>query len=323
MIDPLEMFPPLSQNNTWPYFSVIIPVYNGEDEIHETIDCLLAQDYPSDRVEFLIVDNHSRDRTSEVIEGYACNYPNVVLLREDHIQSSYAARNTGIRQAKFDWLVFTDADCRPAPQWLRGLAEAVTDPEVTLVAGQICALTPQTWLERYAEYTETLAQKHTLAHPFCPYGQTANLAVRRDVFDRVGLFRPYLTTGGDADFCWRALRETDGRIVLAPTAIVYHRHRSTLEELRKQWYRYGVSTRYLHQLHGVAMYSLCGFGAIARRMVRWVVRDVPREMWRSLRGRGSFVALLSTPISLYTSYWRSRGQQEAQLPDEAREIAIR
>jgi len=321
MTDPLRTRSPSPQNSTFPHLSVIIPAYNGEDEIHATIDCLLAQDYPSDRVEFLIVDNHSRDRTPDVIERYARAHPNVVLLREDQIQSSYAARNTGIRQAKYNLLVFTDADCRPEPQWLRGLADAFADPEVSLVAGQICALTPQTGLERYAEYTETLSQKHTLAHPFCPYGQTANLAVRRDVFDRVGLFRPYLTTGGDADFCWRALRETGGRIVLAPTAIVRHRHRSTLEELRKQWYRYGVSNRYLHQLHGVALSPPVRFGAMLRRMVRWLLREVPREILRSLHGRGSFVALLSTPISLYTGYWRSRGQQEARLPDEAREIA--
>lgn len=304
-----------------PCVSVIVPVYNGEDEIHDTIDCLLAQDYPSDRVEFLIVDNHSRDRTSDVIARYARDHNNLFLLREDQIQSSYAARNTGIRHAKSDLLVFTDADCRPEPQWLRGLADAFADPEVSLVAGQIYALTPKSFLERFAEYNETLSQKHTLAHPFCPYGQTANLAVRRDVFDRIGLFRPYLTTGGDADLCWRALRETGGRIELAPTAIVRHRHRSSLKELRKQWYRYGVSHRYLHQLHGVALFPPCGFGFIARKMLRWVFREVPREILRSLRGRGSFVALLSTPISLYTGYWHLRGQQEAQLPEEAREIA--
>lgn len=304
-----------------PQVSVIVPAYNGEHDIHETIDCLLAQDYPSDRVEFLIVDNHSRDRTPEVIAQYAREHDNLFLLREDQIQSSYAARNTGIRHAKYDLLAFTDADCLPEPHWLRDLMATFRDPEIGLVAGQICALTPQTLLERFAEQNEVLSQKYTLAHSFCPYGQTANLAVRRAIFDRVGLFRPYLTTGGDADFCWRALRETETRIELAPTAIVRHRHRSTLEELRKQWYRYGVSNRYLHQLHGIALARSHRMGDTVRPLLRWLLREVPREMVRSLRGRGSWVTFWSTPILVYIGYWRSRGQQEAQLPDKAREIA--
>lgn len=314
-----EWLPPSA--DTLPRVSVIVPAYNGEHDIHETLDCLIAQDYPSDRVEFLIVDNHSRDRTADVIERYARNHDNLFLLREDQIQSSYAARNTGIRHARYDLIAFTDADCLPEPQWLRDLVATFSASEIGLVAGQIEALTPNTLLERFAEHTETLSQKHTLAHAFCPYGQTANLAVRRDIFDRVGLFRPYLTTGGDADFCWRALRETQTRIELAPTAIVRHRHRSTLEELRKQWYRYGVAGRYLHQLHGVTLARSRGMGDMVRLLVRWVLREVPRELLRSLRGRGSWVAFWSTPISLYTGYWRSRGQQESQLPDEAREIA--
>ncbi|TAF52181.1 MAG: glycosyltransferase [Oscillatoriales cyanobacterium] len=304
-----------------PSVSVVIPAYNGEHDIHETIHCLLAQDYPSDRVEFLIVDNHSRDRTPEVIAGYARDHDNLVLLREDQIQSSYAARNTGIRHARYDLIAFTDADCLPEPQWLRHLVVAFRDPEIGLVAGQIEALTPQTLLERFAEHTETLSQKHTLNHSFCPYGQTANLAVRREIFERIGLFRPYLTTGGDADFCWRALRETHTRIELAPTAIVRHRHRSTLTELRKQWYRYGVSNRYLHQLHGVALTRSFDYGVMLRLLLRWLLKEVPRELVRSFQGRGSGVGLWSTPISLYIGYWRSRGQDEAELPEKAREIA--
>ncbi|MGD1900631.1 MAG: glycosyltransferase [Geitlerinemataceae cyanobacterium] len=305
-----------------PCLSVIVPAYNGEDEIHETIECLLAQDYPSDRVEFAIVDNNSRDRTAEVIARTARDRDNLILLREDEIQSSYAARNTGIRSAKYDILVFADADCRPEPQWLREIAKSFTaDPSVSLVAGQIEALAPQSLLERYAERAETLSQNHTLAHPFCPYGQTANLAVRREIFEKVGLFRPYLTTGGDADFCWRAIRDGGGKIVLAERAIVRHRHRESLGELRKQWYRYGVSNRYLHQLHGVELARSRGTGFYIEQAVRWLLKDVPREALRALRGKGSWVSFWSSPISKYCGYWRSRGQAEAKLPDAAREIA--
>jgi len=304
-----------------PAVSVIVPVYNSEAEIAEMIGCLLAQDYPMDRVEFLLVDNHSRDRTAAVIAAIATHHPQLKLLHENAIQSSYAARNTGIRQAQHDFLVFTDADCRPEPQWLRYLVQPFQQPEVGLVAGQIEALAPQTFLERYAERSKILSQKYTLAHPFCPYGQTANLAVRRSILQRVGLFRPYLTTGGDADFCWRVIRETGCQIQLAERAIVRHRHRATWQALAEQWRRYGVSNQYLHELHAIGLKPKRSTRYLLQQLLRWLGKEIPRECWRMLQGRGSWVALWSIPISIYTGYAYEAGQRSATLPPQAREIA--
>src|SRR4028118_1525930 len=97
-----------------PKTSVIVPVYNGEADLPELINCLQAQTYPGDRVEYLLVDNGSSDRTASVIQtaiqetaslGITLRY-----LQENKIQSSYAARNTGIRAVKSEILAFTDAD---------------------------------------------------------------------------------------------------------------------------------------------------------------------------------------------------------------------
>lgn len=299
--------------------SAIVPIYNGAADLPELLDCLSAQTYPRDRVEYLIVDNNSRDNTAELLDA-AQRDSKLPLrpLREAEIQSSYAARNRGIRAARYDLLAFTDADCRPEPTWLERLVQPFHNPEVGLVAGEIEALAPQTLLERYAERQKTLSQTYTLEHPFCPYGQTANLAVRRAALATVGLFRPYLTTGGDADLCWRILRETDWQLKFAQTAIVRHRHRATLDELRKQWQRYGESNRYLHELHGVALQQPA---SPTRSALRWLLKSLPRDLAKWAIGRGSVVDVLSPPIAIYTSQARKAGQDAAKLPEAARDIA--
>ena len=127
------------------------------------------------------------------------------------------------------------------------------DATVGLVAGEITAFPGTTLLEHYAERKRIMSQQDTLAHPFCPYGQTANLGIRLQALAEVGLFRPYLTTGGDADICWRIQQEGNWEIRYASEATVQHRHRQTLKALYSQWYRYGTSNRYLHELHGIKL----------------------------------------------------------------------
>jgi cellulose synthase/poly-beta-1,6-N-acetylglucosamine synthase-like glycosyltransferase len=306
-----------------PYVSVIIPVYNGEADLPELIECLRSQTYPAERVEYLLVDNNSGDRSFEMINAASTTESGKILihpLQENQVQSSYAARNRGIRASQGEILVFTDADCRPEPQWLAELIQPFDHSNIGLVAGEILALPGNNWLERYADSQETLSQKHTLANQFCPYGQTANLAIRRTAFEQVGLFRPHLTTGGDADICWRIQQKTADQLHFAEKAIVKHRHRSTLDELQSQWYRYGKSNRYLHQLHGVPLMKKLNQRDYLRRWGRWILKELPTNSVQVIMGKANVVDLLNTPINLFTISAREKGQKESRLSDSAREI---
>lgn len=307
-----------------PYVSVIVPVYNGEADLPGLISCLLTQTYPPEQVEYLLVDNASRDRTLERLQAAAieAHTQGITLhaLSEVQIQSSYAARNCGIRAAKGEILAFTDADCRPQPDWLQTLMQPFTDTAVGIVAGEVAALPGATLLEQFADRTDTLSQKHTLAHPFCSYGQTANLAIRRAAFQAVGLFRPYLTTGGDADICWRILKQTAWSIHFAAGAIVQHRHRSTWQDLEKQWRRYGQSNRYLHELHGVSLTRDLTARDSWYRWSRWLLKELPIASAKLVTGKADFVDLVSTPIGLACGRARAAGQREAELPESARQI---
>ncbi|OKH40217.1 glycosyltransferase [[Phormidium ambiguum] IAM M-71] len=308
------------QTILFPKVSVVVPIYNGENDLLDLINCLKAQTYPIEQVEYFLVDNASSDRTSTIIQNAAQNFPQIHYLAETKIQSSYAARNAGIRASTGEIIAFTDADCRPQPQWLIQLIIPFQDTNIGIVAGEITGLPGKTLLEKYAEKQDVLSQKYTLKNSFCPYGQTANLAIRKEIFTQTGLFRPYLTTGGDADICWRIQRETQWKIQFAPNAIVQHRHRSTIGEFQSQWRRYGKSNRYLHELYGIDLMRNIPATEYISTLSRWILKEVPITSAKAILGKADFLDLLNTPLTLLIKKARFSGQQSVQLSETAKMI---
>lgn len=304
--------------------SVIVPIYNGAQDIEKLGNCLLAQTITPTTVEFLLVDNNSQDETPLLLQRWASQAREhgfrVKVLVEAEIQSSYAARNCGIRAAKGEILVFTDADCRPEPTWLANMVQPFDNPQVGLVVGEIEALPGDSLLEAYAEHRETLSQKFTIAHSFYPYGQTANLAVRRVALTKAGLFRPYLTTGGDADLCWRVQLSGNWQLQFVVDAVVRHRHRASLKALASQWRRYGRSNRYLHELYGVPLQPPLTLRKVTYLLARWSLKGLPLTLWNVLRGNAPTVQLVCQPLDLFCGRSRDLGQAQAQLPEKARGI---
>lgn len=316
---------PTQSATFFPTVSVVVPIYNGETDLPGLINCLLEQTYPVEQVEYLLVDNGSCDRTPQLLKEAVTQAKTAGItfkyLQETDIQSAYAARNTGIRAAKGEILAFTDADCYPAKTWLENLVQGFQDNTVGLCVGEITALPGNTWLEHYAERKKIMSQEATLAHSFCPYGQTANIAVRACAFEKIGLFRPRLTTGGDADICWRLQRDGGWQLHYAKTAIVQHHHRTTLQELYKQWYRYGRSNRYLHQIHGVKLSRPLMPREMRYSLVRWLLKELPMGLLKMVTGKADAIDLAMTPVSLYCFRARTHGQRESRLPENANEIA--
>lgn len=308
----------------WPTVSVIVPIYNGEEDLTDLLDCLIQQTYPKEKTEYFLVDNNSSDRTSDILATAVkkANRDGLKFyhLSENQIQSSYAARNAGIKASSGEILVFTDMDCRPYPNWVEEMVKPFATSSVGIVAGELIALKGDSILEKYAERVEIMHQKFLLEHPFCPYGQTANLAIRKKILEKVGLFRPYLTTGGDADICWRIQRETDFKLEYAPKAIIQHRHRSNFKSFQSQFRRYGSSNRYLHELHGVELMRECTVKELVYGVGRWMVKDVPKKTVKLLLGQADWIDLMRTPIDLIGFRARSIGQQEAKLPEKAKQI---
>jgi GT2 family glycosyltransferase len=221
--------------------SVVVAARDAAGELDRCLASLLDIDFPVGRYELLVVDSGSKDRTAEVIKRCPVRY-----LHEPSPRVS-AARNAGIRASRGDVVAFTDPDCLVSKQWLSELANAFADPEAGAVAGAIVPFPPRTYAELYAARRRSHSQERAMSHPLRPFAMTPNLAFRREILDRVGLFDTRFRGGGweDADLCWR-FAEHGGRIRYAPRAIVFHRYRATAREFLVQHYRYGYGLSLIH-----------------------------------------------------------------------------
>lgn len=237
--------------------SVVVPVRNRQEAIGACIESLLAQDYA--HREILVVDNGSTDGTREVIQRRP-----VTLLVEREIQTSYAARNLGIRHAKGEIVAFIDSDCVAAPGWLAHLVPAFSEANVGAVVGCIADAPPQSLAEQLT------ARIQPFARPDCGGLKTlltANVAIRREALERLHLFDAHLPTAGDVDLGWRMQLQLGLTIAEAPDAVVWHSHRTTMRDVFAQYRRYGASEILLSTLYRGGAGSLTR-GRHLRQMLR-------------------------------------------------------
>lgn len=103
--------------------SVVVVAYNEEKNIGPCLDSLALLDYPLDRLEIIVVDNGSADRTREIVRGFMARHPHI-RLAVNPVRGIGASRNVGLREARHDFLAFTDADCTAPPDWLSKLERA-------------------------------------------------------------------------------------------------------------------------------------------------------------------------------------------------------
>jgi cellulose synthase/poly-beta-1,6-N-acetylglucosamine synthase-like glycosyltransferase len=262
-----------------PRVSVIVPACNAEHVIGDCLEALLAQDYPSDRMEVIAVDNRSTDGTAAVM----CRYP-VRVLAERRVQSSYAARNTGLAVARGGVVLFTDADCVPQPGWALALVAALDDEDAGGAAGRIEAASGDTLVERFQVEERVLDAAGAFTRPALPFAQTANAAYRRVVFERVGLFDPTLVSGGDLDLSWRMQRAGWG-LAYAPGAVIRHRHRRTFGGLVRMYAKNGHGAALLGERYpSYAAYQslrvpLCRMKEMAGDLLRFAA-GLPGSLWR-------------------------------------------
>lgn len=258
--------------------SVIIPVYNDAVRIETALRAVLAQTYPAEAFEILVVENNSTDGTPEAVRRLQDEYPGrIQLLAEDQIQSSYAARNTGIRHARGEIIAFTDSDCRPAPDWLANGVRALTKENAAFVAGHVQMVFRKN-RPNVVEYFDAclyLDQKDNAE--IGDFGATANLFAWRELFDRHGLFCQDLQSGGDLEF-GRRLTRAGEMVAYASDVIVYHPARFTFGAYLKKEKRVSLGHRRLREL-GV----MDGLGITWRSFVPWArfrqVEGISLTLW--------------------------------------------
>jgi GT2 family glycosyltransferase len=226
-----------------PWASVIVPFFNAQDTISDCFSSLAAQkDTPK---EVLMIDNASTDRSKDIVRARIEkeNDPAFRLMSESKKGPS-AARNTAARNARGSWLLFTDSDCIADPAWAHCFLRQAEQGRLGAIAGSIKPAEAGNVVQKFQslfslqeqEREETFSS-YTIDSGLFP---TANLAVKKEVFDHIGGFDECLHVGEDHDLCAR-IYKAGYRIRTAPDAVVFHVHTRKLKTMITKSYRMGVS----------------------------------------------------------------------------------
>lgn len=227
-----------------PRVSIVIPCRNEEAYIAACLDSILASDYPHDRLEVLVADGRSSDRTREILSIYAADQPSIILI-DNPAGNTPAALNHGIRRATGEIIARMDAHVLYPPDYLRRLVEGLQESGADNVGGVLETVPAD-------DTPQARAIAIGLSHPFgvgnsyfrtgvkerrevdtVPFG-----CYRREIFDRVGLFDEELIRNQDDEFNFRLIRQ-GGRVLLLPGVCCRYFARGSLRQLSRMYYQYG------------------------------------------------------------------------------------
>jgi glucosyl-dolichyl phosphate glucuronosyltransferase len=219
--------------------TVILCTYNRDHCLKKALGCIADSVLPPQvDWEVLIVDNNSNDHTPEVAKEFTDRNPDRFRYVVEPQQGKSYALNTGIRESRGEVLVFVDDDVTVEPTWLANLTKALENSEWAGVGGRTLladSLSPPLWLALSGPYRMeyVLAPLFDLGDQPCaldnpPYG--ANMAYRKEMFAKYGLFRTDLGPSPDPEVprpnedteFGRRLMAGGERLQYEPRAVIHH-----------------------------------------------------------------------------------------------------
>ena len=249
--------------------SVIVCAHDEEENLKELIPALLSQNYRE--FEVIIVDDRSNDSTFDFLVSETAKDHRLRMVHVNrtppHANSKKYALTLGIKAARFEWLLFTDADCRPAGNsWISSMSTHFNDA-THFVLGYSPYLKMKGFLNAFIRFDTliTAVQYVSFAILGNPYmGVGRNLAYRRSRFLEVKGFHDMLSiTGGDDDlFVNRYARRTNTSVCIEPASQTNSKPKTTLWNFLHQKMRHlsvGRHYRFGHRLLlGLFMISWLG-----------------------------------------------------------------
>ncbi len=264
--------PPLTDPPTWPELTIIVPIYNEERSIAETLESILTLDYPPERRHILVISDHSTDRSDEIVRGFADR--GVRLIRMGKRSGKTAAENAAGAGLRGSVVVNTDATIRVQSGAIKALARALHDPAVGVASGRDISTGlgvggANTDESSYVSYEMWLRDLETDFHSIVG-ASGCFFAIRRDLFDSI--FPEALSR----DFASPMIARAHGfRSVSVPDAIcLVPRTRSLRAEFRRKvrTMTRGLETLwYMRHLMNPFTYGRFAMMLVSHKLVRWLV----------------------------------------------------
>jgi glycosyltransferase involved in cell wall biosynthesis len=231
----------------YPFVSIIIPVRNEEKYIRECLESIEAQTYPKEKMEILVVDGMSGDRTREIVEKFKIDNQKLKIQLLDN-QKGHRANglNIGIKAAKGDIVIRIDARTRISEDYVEKCVKTLLEKEADNVGGvQVPFITANTGLIQKAI---GLAATHIFGAGDAPFrlgkksGEVESVYLgcfRKSIFDRIGLFdeeAPIISEDSDINY---RIRKAGGKVYLNKDIKAYYIPRDNLKDLWRLYFRYG------------------------------------------------------------------------------------
>jgi cellulose synthase/poly-beta-1,6-N-acetylglucosamine synthase-like glycosyltransferase len=232
--------------------SIIIAARNESDNLYDNLPFILTQDYPE--FEVIIVNNQSVDESAWLLKALCLQHKNLKVVeigKNKHLLPGKKLPITlGVKAAKYEKMVFTDADCKPASnQWLRIMSETFTENH-QIILGYAPYFRTKGIINRIIRYDTAFIGASYLSFALAkiPYmGVGRNLAYTKKVFESVRGFKSHysLPSGDDDLFIQEAAVNQNYTIQISPETFCY----SKASETWKGWVRqktrhYSTSSRY-------------------------------------------------------------------------------
>ena len=233
------------ESGTKPAVSVIIPCRNEEKFIAGCLDSILAQTYPKDKLEVLVIDGQSTDKTPEIVSSYSASHPFISLVENPGVVTP-KAMNLGIQKSRGEVIVRLDAHSTYPNDYIEkgifylekygadnvgGIRQAT--PAKNTLAAKAIALTFSSFFGvGNAQYQTGTKEPREVDTVFCGF-------YRKEVFNRIGLYNENLIRSQDMELNIR-LKKNGGKIILVPDITVKYFPKSNFTDFFRHNIKDGI-----------------------------------------------------------------------------------
>lgn len=238
----LSIFKPADTQAVPTKFSIVIPARNEAANIKACVDSILAQDYPTDAFEIIVMDDFSEDDTAFIVEALHQQYPNVHLLKlsdyfKPHELTAFKKKaiEKAVSHAKGDWIITTDADCKVPSKWLSLYNAYILKEQPVFVAAPVMFIKTVGVLNQFQILDFLALQGITAASVGAgkhSMSNGANLAFEKAAFIAVGGYQgvDHIASGDDM-FLMHKMKKT----LAKPIGYLFHPDAIVLTDAMPSW----------------------------------------------------------------------------------------
>lgn len=218
-----------------PNVSVIVPAYNSAKTLPACLNSLFLQNYPTKKVEIIVINDGSTDKTITFLRSLALSERFEVIHHSENCGLA-AARNTGIKNTKGDILIFLDSDMEVEEDFIEKHVSSHGKSGVIGILGSILPdiENPYDKYQRYLYESKRGAAKFDINKPI-PFNTFIfnNTSIKRTIFEKTGLFDENIKMygGEDTEFSYRVWKHYPDGLYHDPSILVIHHHYRTIEHV--------------------------------------------------------------------------------------------